>query len=182
MKVNRNVALTDETSLSCTLLSLWAAQTKTPPFKMAVEKRVGESTFPFVTLRLSHPGGASRVGRPGVEMVTDFLASRQPDVHIQTEVTRRRLVYQILWERLEHHHGGLRRRQSAQKGVWRTFNSDHYFHFEIQSWCGERSSGRILSPQEAVHHTLLDSCDFLYIVATSLFQRSIYSDSDSSAV
>ena len=57
--------------------------------------------------RLSHPRAASDVGGLRVEMVADFLASCHPDVHVQTELIRRRIVNQVLWQRLEHHHGGL---------------------------------------------------------------------------
>ena len=57
--------------------------------------------------RVSHPGGPSSVGRVGVEMVADVTASSYPDVYVQIEVLRRRFVYQVLRQRLEHHHGGL---------------------------------------------------------------------------
>lgn len=61
----------------------------------------------YIQCHVSHPGGTSNIGSLGVEIVGDFLASCYPDVHIQTEVFRRRFVNQVLWQCLEHHHGGL---------------------------------------------------------------------------
>lgn len=58
-------------------------------------------------LRVAHPGGASGVRRAGIKVVADFFASSYPDVHVQTEVLRRRFLDQVLWQRMEDHHGGL---------------------------------------------------------------------------
>lgn len=77
-------------------------------------------------LSRSHPRGASSVGCVGVEVVADFLASCYPDVHVQAEVIGGRFVYQVLWQCVEHHHGGLGEDSEAEQEttvrfIWHIF-------------------------------------------------------------
>ncbi|TNN34343.1 hypothetical protein EYF80_055489 [Liparis tanakae] len=80
-------------------------------------RRVGirpwEPTRRGTQTQTPHPGGAGHVGGVGVEVVADVPAPRHLDVHVQVEVSGRRLVDEVLRQRLEHHHGGLRRERST---------------------------------------------------------------------